>query len=127
MRILALLALALPGLLLSGAVHLCVCLGVLLGSEGPCATANADCCERFDGDSALEAAESCSDCCIVLDVEDGPPIAPTPEPVSGPETPQIAAVPSALAPPPQEGFAAPARAAPPGCRPPGRAPIPLRI
>lgn len=130
-RILALLALALPGLLLSGAVHLCICLGALLASgEGPCASAAPDCCARFEAGSTVEDAADCGDCCIVLDVAGGPPLAPLGDAVVALELPALAPAPDHVAAAPPLNAASrgnPARAVERRARAPGRAPVPLRI
>lgn len=128
-RILALFVLALPGLLLSGAVHLCICLGALAAGSGSCANAAPDCCARFEPGTAAEDAAECGDCCIAIDVEGGLPMAPRPESDPGIEFVAFApAVGPVVAPPwTAEQRGPPARAATRLPRAPGRAPTPLRI
>jgi hypothetical protein len=120
------LALMLPGLLLSGAVHLCVCLGELLDLGTGCPDAVSECCTLPEPGSRADQ-DACGDCCIAIDVEGGVAIAPLPQHDSDASGATIAPANVAHALVLELQFARPARAAPPLERPPGRAPIPLRI
>ena len=123
------LALVLPGLLLSGAVHLCVCLGELLDLGTVCPDTISQCCSLPVEDASADRSEECGDCCIAIDVEGSVAIAPLPEVDAGASSTAIAPAPAhvALELALEARSARPARAAPPLVRPPGRAPIPLRI
>ena len=123
------LVLMLPGLVLSGAVHLCVCLGELLDLGTVCPGAVSECCTLPVPGSSADRADACGDCCIAIDVEGSVAIAPLPQHDTGGGAGPIAPAPAhvAVALVLEAHSARPARAAPPLERPPGRAPIPLRI
>ena len=123
------LALMLPGLLLSGALHLCVCVGELLDLGSTCPDAASECCSLPEQDSSADRSGECGDCCIAIDVESGVAIASQPQHDSSASDAPIAPAPAhvAVAHVLEAQSARPARAAPPLERPPGRAPIPLRI
>ncbi|HVS17503.1 MAG TPA: hypothetical protein VMT18_02800 [Planctomycetota bacterium] len=128
-RTLTLIALLLPGLILSGAPQLTVCLSEALGLEMPCGPlAAADCCgAASEGPTAVDAPD-CGVCCITIEVAEPLVAAPAPESVASALL-ELAAPPLVLLAtlPASARTLAPARAAPPLVRPPGRAPIPLRI
>lgn len=128
LRALALLAFALPGLLLSGAVHLRVCLSEALDLDMGCATVETDCCAPPAELPSVADSPDCGVCCIAIDVGVQVPIAPMPDngdgihalPSLSPAAPGSFALASAATP-------VSARAGPRIDRPPGRAPTPLRI
>lgn len=123
------LALMLPGLLLSGAVHLCVCLGELLDLGTGCPDATSQCCSLPVEGASADLSDECGDCCIAIDVEGSVAIAPLPEHDAAVNSSPIAPAPAhvALELALEAQAARSAHAAPPLVRPPGRAPIPLRI
>jgi hypothetical protein len=129
LRALALAALLLPGLVLSGAPQLCLCLGDLLGIGSDCAPlAQVGCCSSQTGLPSAFDAPDCGVCCITIAVAEPLDAAPARETTAA-DLPQLAAPPLVLlgTVPEIARAQAPARAAPPLASPPGRAPIPLRI
>ncbi len=123
------LALALPGLLLSGAVNLRVCLGEWLApGEGCVALVETGCCDLPAEAPSVADTPDCGGCCIAIDVSNEVPIAPLPESGTGTQaTPALPAPVLGSLAPVATALGTPAHPTPRLARPPGRAPTPLRI